>query len=94
MQAFNIPIVIERFEMLRQLGKLFEVQVEVLRSFLEAEHLARIDKRLLRPYIMLRSDYDRYPKKVFEEVFGDPVPGESSRSKLVGRIADKIDAIR
>lgn len=94
MQAFNIPIVTERFEMLRQLGKLFEVQVEVLRSFLDAEHLSRIDRRLLRPYIMLRSDYDRYPRKVFEEVFGDPVPAEGGRNKLVGRIADKIDAIR
>ena len=43
---------------------------------------------------MLRSDYDRYPRKVFEEVFGDPVPAEGGRNKLVGRIADKIDAIR
>lgn len=87
MSTFAIPIVTERFEMLRQLGKLFEVQVDVLKSFLEAEHLARIDPRLLRPYIQLRSDYDKYPKRVFEQIFGEPVGGEKS---ALGRIADTV----
>jgi hypothetical protein len=71
MASFGIPIVTERFEMLRQLGKLFEVQVEVLGSFLDAEYLRKVDRRLLRPYIQLRADYDRYPKKTFDQIFGD-----------------------
>lgn len=99
MSSFGLPVVTERFEMLRQLGKLFEVQVDVLRSFLDAEHLNRIDRRLLRPYIMLRSDYGDVPRKVWEEIFGDGGTGGGSgaegqtRSKL-GRIADRIEAIR
>jgi hypothetical protein len=100
MSSFGLPIVTERFDMLRQLGKLFEVQVDVLRSFLDAEHLNRIDRRLLRPYIMLRSDYGDVPRKVWEEVFGDAASGGGgaggdgqTRSKL-GRIADRIEAIR
>jgi hypothetical protein len=89
MASYTIPVVTERFEMLRQLGKLFEVQVDVLKSFLEAEHLARIDRRLLRPYIQLRSDYDRYPKKTFDQVFG-----ESTEKSALGRIADSVTIIR
>lgn len=71
MSTFSIPIITERFEMLRQLGKLFEVQVEVLGSFLDAENLRKVDRKLLRPYIQLRADYDKYPKKTFDQVFGD-----------------------
>ena len=71
MSSFSLPIITERFEMLRQLGKLFEVQVEVLGSFLDAENLRRVDRKLLRPYIQLRADYDKYPKKTFDQVFGD-----------------------
>ena len=74
---------------LKKLGKLFEVQVDVLKSFLEAEHLARVDRRLLRPYIQLRSDYDRYPKKTFDQVFG-----ESTEKSTLGRIADSVTIIR
>ena len=87
MSSFAIPVITERFEMLRQLGKLFEVQVDVLKSFLSAEHLARVDRRLLRPYIQLRSDYDRYPKKVFDQVFGD-------EKSTLGRIADTVNIVR
>ena len=82
MTTFNIPVVTERFEMLRQLGKLFEVQVDALNSFLEAEHLARIDRRLLRPYIMLRADYDRYPKKTFDAIFGESLLEKTALSRL------------
>lgn len=89
MSLFSLPLITERFEMLRQLGKLFEVQVEYLRSFLEADKdLSRIDRRLLRPYVVLRGDYDRYPKKTFDAVFGEELKEKSGLMGMGNRIAD------
>lgn len=54
---FNIPALGERFEMLRQLGNLFIVQPASLSQYMQESHLATIDRRLLRPYLMKRADY-------------------------------------
>ncbi|KAJ1030975.1 hypothetical protein NDA18_002200 [Ustilago nuda] len=55
--TFGIPILSDRFEMLRQLGNLFIVQASVLKSYMREGHLAKIEVRLLRPYLLRRADY-------------------------------------
>lgn len=57
--TFGISVVSDRFEMLRQLGNLFIVQASVLKSYMREGHLAKIDERLLRPYLLRRADYAR-----------------------------------
>lgn len=56
---FGVPVVNDRFEMLRQLGNLFIVQPAVLKSYMREGHLAKIDEPLLRPYLLRRQDYSR-----------------------------------
>lgn len=55
--TFGIGVLSERFDMLRQLGNLFIVQASVLKSYMREGHLAKIDERLLRPYLLRRADY-------------------------------------
>lgn len=55
--TFGIPVLSDRFEMLRQLGNLFIVKASVLKSYMREGHLAKIDERLLRPYLLRRADY-------------------------------------
>lgn len=55
--TFGITVLSDRFEMLRQLGNLFIVQASVLKSYMREGHLAKIDERLLRPYLLRRADY-------------------------------------
>ena len=47
----------ERYEMLWELGHLFVVRPENLRSVLAEGHLGRLDAKLVYPYIALRGDY-------------------------------------
>lgn len=56
---FGVPIVNDRFEMLRQLGALFIVQPSVLKSYMREGHLSSVDEALLRPYLHRRQDYSR-----------------------------------
>ena len=56
---FGVPIVNDRFEMLRQLGALFIVQPGVLKSYMREGHLSNLDETLLRPYLLRRQDYSR-----------------------------------
>ncbi|WFD41778.1 Exocyst complex component 5 [Malassezia psittaci] len=64
---FNIPIVIDRFEMLRQLGNLFIVQPSILKSYMREGHLAKVDEQLLRPYLLRREDYSREVRDLRDE---------------------------
>ncbi|BGP29274.1 Exocyst complex component 5 [Rhodotorula toruloides] len=74
--AFSLPALNDRFEMLRQLGNVFIVQPDILRSYLNEAYLARIENRLLRPFVMMRSDYGDYSRRFWDEVFGpDGVQG-------------------
>ena len=57
--TFGIPVLSDRFDMLRQLGNLFIVQASVLKSYMREGHLAKIDERLLRPYLLRRADYSK-----------------------------------
>ncbi|KAG0270149.1 Exocyst complex component 5 [Actinomortierella ambigua] len=56
-KAWNIPILEERFEMLRQLGNLFLVTPEMLPTVLRDGYLAKIESRALYPYLQLRVDF-------------------------------------
>lgn len=63
MGAFGIPAITERFEMLRQLGNLFVISPEIIKTYMSESHLAKIDDRLLRPYLMQRADFGEYSKR-------------------------------
>ncbi|KAI9251571.1 exocyst complex component Sec10-like protein, partial [Sporodiniella umbellata] len=56
-KMFNIPSLDERFEMLRQLGNIFVVKPEILKSILSEGYLARLDPSLLYPYLEKRTDF-------------------------------------
>ncbi|RIA92225.1 exocyst complex component Sec10-like protein [Glomus cerebriforme] len=54
---FKIPQLDDRFEMLRQLGNLFIVKPEILKSVLNEGYLAKIDVKYLLPYLQARTDF-------------------------------------
>ena len=60
--TFGIPALQERFEFIRQLGQIFLIQPEILKSFITENYLGRIDASLLKPYIALRSDWGQFEK--------------------------------
>lgn len=71
--------------MLRQLGNVFIVQPDILRSYLNEAYLARIENRLLRPFVMMRSDYGDYTRRFWDDVFGpDGVQGADGATGQVG----------
>ena len=79
MSSFSIPAINDRFEMLRQLGNSFIVQPNVLKSYLTEGHLGRIDARLLRPYLMQRSDWGQFSRTL---VLDDGLPVETERTSI------------
>ncbi|KAI8388105.1 exocyst complex component Sec10-like protein [Radiomyces spectabilis] len=56
-RMFNIPALNDRFEMLRQLGNIFLVKPEILRSILSEGYLARLGSDVLLPYLEKRVDF-------------------------------------
>ncbi|PFH51373.1 hypothetical protein AMATHDRAFT_47094 [Amanita thiersii Skay4041] len=60
--SFDIPALRERFEFLRQLGNIFLVRPETIKSYISENHLGRIDINLLKPYLALRSDWGQFEK--------------------------------
>lgn len=79
MSTFNVPLLNDRFAMLRQLGNLFVVQPEVLKSFMAESYLGQIEPHLLRPFLAQRVDYSTFARRFAEdEGFGidvdAPVP--------------------
>ncbi|KAI8149998.1 exocyst complex component Sec10-like protein [Fennellomyces sp. T-0311] len=56
-QMFKIPALNDLFEMLRQLGNIFLVKPEILRSILSEGYLARLDPSMLYPYLEKRVDF-------------------------------------
>ena len=63
--TFNCPALPERFEFICQLGKVFLIDPEPLKSYITESALARIDIRLLRPYLAQRSDWATF-EKIFD----------------------------
>jgi hypothetical protein len=60
--SFGIPALHERFEFIRQLGNVFLVRPEILRSYITENYLGRIDSSLLKPYLAQRSDWGQFEK--------------------------------
>ncbi|KAL5507953.1 SEC10 [Sanghuangporus vaninii] len=60
--TFDCPALPERFEFICQLGKIFLIEPEILKSYITESALARIDLNLLRPYLMQRSDWQTFEK--------------------------------
>ncbi|KAI8063627.1 exocyst complex component Sec10-like protein [Gongronella butleri] len=56
-EMFKIPTLNDRFEMLRQVGNIFVVKPEILRSILSEGYLARLDPAVLYPYLEKRVDF-------------------------------------
>ncbi|GAN09236.1 exocyst complex component Sec10 [Mucor ambiguus] len=56
-KMFKLPGLDERFEMLRQLGNIFVVKPEILKSILSEGYLARLDPSVLYPYLERRIDF-------------------------------------
>jgi hypothetical protein len=65
--TFGIPSLSERFEFIRQLGNVFLIQPEILKSYITEGYLGRIDASLLRPYLSQRTDWAHFGNKFYEE---------------------------
>lgn len=72
--TFGVPALHERFEFLRQLGNVFLVRPEILKSYITENYLGRIDASLLRPYLAQRSDWGQF-EKGFNDTEGDTEDG-------------------
>lgn len=68
--SFGIPALSERFEIIRELGNVFLIQPEILRTYIRENNLGRIEPSLLRPYLAQRADWNK-EEKMFEGFFGD-----------------------
>ena len=75
MATFKIPSLSERFEFIRQLGNVFLIQPEILKSYITEGYLGRIDASLLRPYLSQRTDWAQFGSKFYEE---DDTLGETT----------------
>ncbi|KAK7060456.1 Exocyst complex component 5 [Paramarasmius palmivorus] len=76
--SFGISSLTERFEFIRQLGNVFLVRPEILKSYITEGYLGRIDPTLLKPYLALRSDYGQFEKGLND---GDVDEGATSETK-------------
>ncbi|KAJ7490369.1 exocyst complex protein [Mycena galericulata] len=75
--TFGIPALYERFEFIRQLGNIFLVRPEILKTYITENYLGRVDASLLKPYVALRSDWGQ-----FEKGFND---GDGAEDAVTGR---------
>lgn len=61
--TFSLPALSERFEFLRQLGNVFLVRPEILKSYITENYLGRIEPSLLRPYLEKREDWAQFERQ-------------------------------
>ncbi|THH14390.1 hypothetical protein EW146_g5934 [Bondarzewia mesenterica] len=78
--TFSIPALHERFEFIRQLGNVFLVRPEILKSYITENYLGRIDSTLLRPYLAQRSDWGQ-AEKGFNDTLGAEDVGAGAETK-------------
>lgn len=64
--SFNVPSLLERYEFIRQLGNVFLVRPEILRSYITENYLGRIEPSLLKPYLAQRSDWLQFENRFNE----------------------------
>lgn len=92
--SFGLPALSERFEFLRQLGNVFLVRPDILKSYITENYLGRIEPSLLRPYLAQRSDWAQF-ERAFD--FGEEDGGEgnpNSNGNGNGDIASTRPAFR
>ncbi|KAI0004964.1 exocyst complex component Sec10 [Russula compacta] len=82
--TFSIPALHERFEFIRQLGNIFLVQPEILKSYITENYLGRIEPTLLRPYLAQRSDWG-HVEKGFSDDTEDVAGGRTGTKGLRDR---------
>jgi hypothetical protein len=80
--SFGIQSLHERFEFIRQLGNVFLVRPEILKSYITENYLGRIDASLLKPYLSLRSDWGQFEKGFDSEVPDEVGPGHGLRDRF------------
>ncbi|KAH9999826.1 exocyst complex component Sec10 [Russula vinacea] len=89
--TFSIHALHERFEFIRQLGNIFLVQPEILKSYITENYLGRIEPALLRPYLAQRSDWGHVEKRFSddsEEVAGGKTSAKGLRDRFgMGRLS-------
>ena len=69
-------MICERFEFTRQLGNLFLVRPDILKSFIRDNYLEKIEPQFIMPYLAQRSDWVNYDKS-FDKWEGVPDGPES-----------------
>ncbi|KAG8956725.1 Exocyst complex component 5 [Tulasnella sp. 424] len=87
--TFGISALDERFEFIRQLGNVFLVRPEILKTYITEDHLGRIDSRLLRPYLMQRVDWGQI---TFDTLLGpvdDLNEAETSTTTSMARVGSE-----
>jgi len=93
--AFQIPPLSERFEFIRQLGNVFLIQPEILKSYITEGYLGRIDASLLLPYLRQRTDWAQFGSKFNDEgdTFDDQAPkgsGATGKGGTSGNLKDRL----
>ena len=85
--TFGIPALHERYELLRQLGNVFLVRPEILKSYITENYLGRIDPSLLKPYLSLRSDWGQFEKGFDSESVPDGTSSGQGLKDRFGRLS-------
>jgi exocyst complex component 5 len=85
--TFNIPALQERYEFLRQLGQIFLLTPEVLKSYITEDYLGRIDAALLKPYLAMRADWGQQSEKAFNDGAPGTVVGPPGSAGIGNRFA-------
>ncbi|RDX53680.1 exocyst complex protein [Lentinus brumalis] len=86
--SFSIPSLHERFEFIRQLGNVFLVKPDILKSYITEGYLGRIDANLLRPYLVQRSDWGQAEKGFNDPTDSVVADGKGMRDRFgMGRLS-------
>lgn len=89
--TFKIPALHERYEFIRQLGQIFLVQPDSLRSCISQGYLGKIEPALLKPYAEKRSDWSQCAK-MFEDV-GTSTTDEG-RFRAFGSLMENFEGLK
>lgn len=84
--SFGIVSLTERFEFIRQLGQVFLLSPEILKSYITENYLGRIEPNLLKPYLAQRSDWGQF-EKGFNDSDDMPADGGSETKSRFGRLS-------
>lgn len=85
--SFGVPALNERFEFIRELGNVFLVPSETLKSYIGENYLGRIDPVLLKPYLTLRADWGQFEKGFNEGTWVDTSASQTSGLNRFARLS-------